>query len=157
MRLWIILIGAICVASYAHPAMAGCVGYQEVNAICTGSGGCQDEYTRTLCSWGCASGTCVNQGGSGLCCGRIYYNAQIQPDGTRCNNVNCGLARTRTARLATDASKHNTQLWNGARLGTIQVGDRAYRVPRMLFIPDRCAARYGVVLEAGSLSTAGGM
>jgi hypothetical protein len=138
----------------ARAAVASCVGYREVNQLCLAKN-CSDEFTQTLCSWGCVSGLCVNQGGSGLCCGVIYYNAQIQPDGTHVNCGSCGEARVHVSRSSSKAS--NAEIWRGAVLGVRLNQSSSYRMPHLLIVPDRCAHGYGLVVEDGRPVAAGGL
>jgi hypothetical protein len=146
------LVLIICLPKIAH---AGCNGYEDINRTCTGANGCSDQYTYTICSWGCVSGECVARGGSGLCCDHIYYNAEIYPDGGDCSGF-CGEIRVRAGGPSA-VRLHAEESWRGARLRQIDLGGRIYRVPRLLFVPDRCAQRYGIVVQEGGLLPAGGM
>src|SRR5690242_6574639 len=66
----------LCAAS-----QAGCYSYLEYGPYaCVGPNGCYDSYYRTICAGGCVAGDCYSQGGSGECCGKLYYNATIYPD-----------------------------------------------------------------------------
>jgi len=138
-------------------ASASCVGYTVFDEQCIGNG-CNGEYTKTYCSFGCVHGTCESNGGSGLCCGHIYYNAQIQPDGSGGDCGECGNTRYHASALSEREKRHSAELWRAAALGRVDLGGgQSYRMPRLILVPDRCVHRYGLLIQEGSLQPSGGM
>lgn len=150
-----ILVFVTCLPKVAR---AGCWDYYNVPRTCTGAKGCRGEYITSMCTFGCVSGDCVDNGNSGSCCGHIYYNAQISGDGGDCDGFDCGDSRVRPVHPRSEQSRHGKELWRGAVLGQVELGDGlTYRPPRLLFVPDRCARRYAVVVEEKAAVAAGGM
>lgn len=83
LTLLLILLSLLFIPSIAS---AACWDYWDLGSVmCTGQGGCQGEHEVVTCTFGCVSGDCFNHGGSGLCCGKIYYSAAIYPDGGDCS------------------------------------------------------------------------
>jgi hypothetical protein len=150
------LLTVLFMACLVKIARAECVGYMNLNQICIAKN-CSGGYTQSTCTFGCTSGECEPQGGSGVCCGKTYYNAQIQPDGGHgCGD--CGDARTHAALPSGKEKQQSVELWIGAALRRAEIGGgRSYRMPRLVFVADRCAQRYGLVVEEGSLQPTRGM
>lgn len=152
-KLWIVAVFFAALA-FCQSASAGCVGYTTpITLFCSGSGGCTGEYIRVRCTFGCVEGTCVNQGSSGECCGKIYYNAVIYPSGGSCPQ--CGdlpaAASSRSRHAFPAPSKHPTQASN-----TVTVRSRATRrVPRITFVPDTCAHAYSAAVDYGTAPRGG--
>lgn len=122
---------------------ASCVGYIDRHVIC--AGGCSVDTTS--CFFGCVSGTCINQGGSGLCCKTVYYSAAIYPDGHPVDCGGCGLLRTHSAgsvSLAPSSHFHTkVAFWSGGPSGLIELREgSSFRIERQALVPNRCAHRY---------------
>lgn len=135
-------------------AQTQCVGTNEITLPCTGQN-CSSSYTTTICWYGCQSGTCVSQGGSGECCGHTYYSAEIYP-GEPCND--CSNARVHPSKLSGVHSSHVAELRRGELLNQIELTSTlAYRPPSLIFVPDRCRHTYGLVVRGGAILPIGGV
>ena len=152
----IILAGA-CLS--ARPAWANCVDYDilDEESPCFGAGGCESSHPWIICAPGCTPGTCVPHGSSGLCCGKIYYLPVIYPDSSNCNG-NCQgvVVRVHTA-ARTDGGKgvpRSTRVSPGL---IVINGNLEYKEPVFVYAFDRCAHRYGVVIEGDGRIVKGGM
>jgi len=134
--------------SISSIARAECVAIGDFGPEkCSGSNGCMGAYEFLYCSWGCAAGTCVAHGGSGLCCGTIYYSPEIYPNGTRCTD--CGEIRIHASKPPT--SRFSAELRQGYSPGLIKISDNlSYKEPRIVYVLDRCNHTYGVVEEDGA-------
>ena len=136
-----------CFLFLANVSHANCVGYsQEFEFTCVGGGGCQGTYYRVYCTFGCASGTCVNQGGSGECCGKIYYVATIYPDGGWDCNANCGDAPVRRSHVS--HPKKSAKALSAALdvIGPVRLtAELSYSIPRTAIVPDRCRRTFEVI------------
>jgi hypothetical protein len=123
---------------------AGCYTYVEYGPYPCSNGSCYDSYYRTICGAGCVSGLCYPDGGSGECCGRLYYNATIYPDGTDSCGGPCGYLPT-VASLPTTGTQIATHV-NPRRL--VLGPDNAYYKPaRMTLVPDTCRHTYAIVTQ----------
>jgi hypothetical protein len=117
----------------------------DVPTPCAGPGGCNSEYYREFCDFGCYQGTCETSG-YGMCCDTPTETKSInlqQCDPPR----HCGeCGQTRVHRFAGALS-------DGARVGAA-LAKRERRVSfqglssgATLFVPDRCRRTYGVIWE----------
>lgn len=154
-RIILLLICLLCLFWIPKSAHAQCVGTMEVTFPCN-NGSCSSQYTKTFCSYGCQSGTCVGDGGSGLCCDIPYYSATIYP-GEGC--FNCGEARrVHISRSSAPTDRHVAELRRGAVLSWIELSSAlSYRPPSLIFVPDRCRRTYGVIVKEGAVFADGGM
>lgn len=158
----ILLTLAILVTSRAAAQGDQCWSYSEEQQFnCVGAGGCRGSYYETYCYVGCLHGWCTNRGGSGECCGRIYYTASGSSDGT-CLGFDCGLARVHTSSFRDPKGRDSAEVQHVAtteRLGaTADPAVGGLRVPRLMFVPDRCAHTYGMIVQEGHApSGAGGI
>ena len=145
----ILLVLLLSVVSLPRIAHAGCEDYWDVgSAMCTGAGGCQGEHEIIRCTFGCISGTCVNQGGSGVCCGKIYYNATIYPDGGDCRE-RCPGIRSFPTSAAKPSHQHGPL---GYSPGLVMVTERlSYKPPTIVFVLDHCSHSFGVVQQTAAL------
>jgi hypothetical protein len=124
-----------------------CWGYVDNFGTCSDNAGCQGEYDRTECVLGCVHGVCNNNGGSGECCGTIYYTAVLVSDGdsTSCQGSLCGDSPVRRAALR---EKRRGRFKDIAQPKlTPEDFFLAYRPPRILFLPSNCSQKYEVFLE----------
>ena len=128
-------------------ARADCVDYLDLGPVPCHHNGCSSDYESLTCTWGCTSGICYPQGGSGLCCGVRYYTAAIYPDGGDCHGSNCQPSKFRHHAAA------KIDLLQGEHRGTLLPLPQQF--PRLLLVPDRCAHIYGIIIEEPK--TAGGM
>ena len=123
-----------------------CWDYGTRYAFC--GPGCQAEQT-TSCGFGCISGECNSHGGSGECCGRIYYSAVIYPDGDRC--ANCGTARSHKSRLSAENEVHVLgfpAIWWDSSRGLVKLSKNVrYHPPKQAFVLNKCLHTYGVLIE----------
>ena len=122
-------------------AHASCWGYIDRTVSCVG--GCIAESD--TCFFGCISGTCNNQGGSGLCCKTIYYTAVIYPDGDPEECSFCSEARPVAGHKEVATTTHTrVQFWGGGTPGLIQLGGElaSLRIERQVFVPNRCSHSY---------------
>ena len=145
---WAVLVfltcfGFLTICSYAKAAI--CWDYGTRYAHC--GPGCEAQET-TSCGFGCISGECVSNGGSGECCGELYYSAVIYPDGEKCGE--CGEIRTHKS---LQSSENVIRLggspspWWGAPRGLIKLSENvSYRPPRQAFVLNQCAHAYGVLV-----------
>lgn len=126
-----------CMFGVSQRANAGCWDYEVVGEQkCTGSGGCEGVYLQQVCTFGCVSGECFNNGGSGECCGHIYYSPVIYGDGGDCSDEGCNLVARRSP--------------EGAALAPAPISKApplAEHFPRLLLIPDRCAHTYAIIVQ----------
>lgn len=113
--------------------------------ICTGSGGCRDDYDNSQCFLGCTHGFCTNQGGSGLCCGHLYYSAEIYPDGDNdlCKGDICGFIRVHFA----GAKERDNSLVRPRFQRAELTAPVHYWIQRLIYVPDRCAHTYGLAMS----------
>src|SRR5258708_1731840 len=81
----------------SHAKADICWDYGTRYAFC--GAGCEAQETNS-CGFGCISGECNSQGGSGECCGKMYYSAVIYPDGGRCGE--CGNIRSHKSRVSAE-------------------------------------------------------
>jgi hypothetical protein len=148
------------VVCFSHPAHAsGCWDINYLSDVnCTGPNGCTGSYPLEYCTFGCVSGTCEDRGGSGLCCGRLYYTPVIYPDGGRCDpGGGCGTGRAHASRPTATSSPHAQQLLQGRSPGVIKVSDNfGYREPTFAYVYDRCRHEYAVLVEEKGAFVAGG-
>src|SRR5260370_17852390 len=78
-RLLLLSVIVLCRASFAQ---AQCFDYSDPGpGTCSGAGGCEGTYPRTLCFGGCISGTCNPDGNIANCCGTPHTYPQAYPDG----------------------------------------------------------------------------
>jgi hypothetical protein len=138
-------------SSQPAQAQGSCWGYLQIGPFQCQSldGQCSSEYYTTRCNLGCLSGECYNQGGSGECCGQLYYSAIIYPDGDPhgCDNdceVIIGLRPN-----GSSASKYVVAS-NPSKLSerTLESG---YPTIRLTYVPDTCRGTYAVIWDARSL------
>lgn len=130
-----------CVFGVSQTASAGCWEYWGGTEIkCTGAHGCQSFYFQYTCGPGCVSGECSDSGGGGQCCGHNYDNAVIYPDGGNdCDPDLCGKYRS---------GGHPTTKAEASSVDkTASQPSTAERFSRLILVPDRCAHRYGVVVQ----------
>jgi len=110
--------------------------------------GCEAEQT-TSCGFGCISGDCVSDGGSGECCGEMYYSAVIYPDGGRC--ANCPQIRARKSTVSAENEVHvgsSRAIWWDTSRGLIKLSKNvSYRPPRQAFVLNKCSHAYGVLIS----------
>ena len=114
------------------------------------------SFTPTYCGFGCTESSCM-QLGSGLCCDVRYRTTSIVPNpdckGDQCN---CGKVRVRgsyeTARSSKICSEPGANTWI-ARSAKDDALNGASLSEDVLFIPDRCKGRYGVVYPQDSRAT----
>jgi hypothetical protein len=146
----------------AGSAKAQCWGYSQFTPERCSSPGCMGSYTPTYCRFGCVSGTCENQGGSGQCCGHLYYTAVIYPDGQdSCHDLGCGengqfrRVHGKTSRVD---SQYSAELRQGYTPGLIMLSARlSYKPPRLVYAFSRCNHSFRLIIEDGRVSTTGGM
>jgi hypothetical protein len=131
----------------AH-AQGNCWGYQDFGGDpCTGPGGCSDTWEVITCGPGCTKGTCTNFGNSTSCCGVRHDYAQITnfPLGAECSGQSCGLA-VRQLRLTA-----KQKLWGSLELDAALKKELKEkwpsRLPRMLYVINRCTHEYDLVYE----------
>ena len=151
---------AFAVLVVTRPAHAGCYSYEPGNDVpCFGSNGCNDFYQEVFCVFGCVSGTCDSRGGSGLCCGKIYYTPVIYPDGGRCDpGGGCGTGRPHTMQQSALHSPHAQELLQHRSPGVVKLTDSiSYREPAFAFVIDHCKREYGVLIEEKGTFVKGGM
>ena len=117
------------------------------DGVCTGAGGCEGTYPRTLCINGCVSGGCNDDGNSAECCGHEYRYAAGFWDGQTCKGSTCGDIRVHLAQT------------NGKALQTTKVAANApddpflnYHPARIMFIPNRCTHGYDVFLDGDAVT-----
>jgi hypothetical protein len=129
-------------------ARAGCVGYVDFGPqACTGAGGCSDSWESIGCSFGCIQGSCNPTGNSTSCCGVRHDYAQITqiPPGALCNGTSCGAAVRKLRILA------KQKLWGDLNLDAAMKRQLQQswpsRLPRMLYVINRCTHEYDVVYE----------
>jgi hypothetical protein len=142
-------------------ATATCWGYFDVQAHCVGTGGCSEPYFYSLCTSGCIHGQCIDHGSSGQCCGHIYYSAVIYQDGGNCSGSECGLLRAHPSHSAKNRKQRNPERGTGTSLERVGFGGNSpflgYAAPRLLFVPDRCAHTYQIIVQRGLSVDLGGM
>ncbi len=144
-RLILIAMVVVSVMFFAKVSRADCVDYSGEMEFNCSSGGCQGSYITVTCTFGCVSGTCTNRGGSGECCGRIYYVATIFPDGGDCTNE-CGGAPVRRSRRSQSSNLKTARTASLEALGPVRLTtDISYVVPRAAVVPDRCRHTYEVL------------
>jgi hypothetical protein len=122
---------------------AGCVDYIPKTVFC--GAGCEPVDT-TGCFFGCISGTCVSRGGSGECCGHIYYSAVIYQDSGNCGNECGGTPLRIPERHVSVSSRNNVNMaWSP---GFIQIGEGVrVREYRRSLVPNHCAHSYMALVE----------
>jgi len=151
----LMLLGACLFAS--RLVRADCLAYDNDNCfICTGPN-CEGRACPSFCVTGCKSGICEIDGGSGLCCGTEYHTDVIYADGERCDG--CGEARVHAPWATRTEERHLQEI--ASLHQPVKPRDAGtsvyYREPRILFVPDRCAHTYGVLIEKDRSPRAGGM
>lgn len=119
----------------------------EGPTLCTG---CHSYYELEFCTRGCVCGNCVSHGGSGLCCGHIYYSPVIYPLGEDCGGE-CGLARvhprTHVGRNS-QQGKRSEELRQGYSPGLILLAPGVtYREPLFAYDFNHCRHSFGLVAE----------
>ena len=114
--------------------------YEDQEGHCI-RGSCQGDFDFPECTIGYVSGLCDFDGGSGECCGHIYYSAVIYPDGDNDHRQQGGQLRLHQAPAsAANKTVHSSEAWRGQMLGRMVLATNvSYREPRMVFVPDRCA------------------
>ena len=139
----VVLFVAFCFF-FSPKAKAGCVDYFDLgDQQCSGDLGCQGSYPMVSCTFGCISGICNPNGNGGVCCGQEFSYAQIFPDGQgNCHNIECGggfglLPHEKRKKLNARAKKRISP--NAALL--------AYKLPRLVFIPNSCDHTYSALLQ----------
>lgn len=139
--IFLCVLGVCCHAN-AEP----CWQYGTRYAVC--GPGCGPLET-TSCGWGCISGECYSDGGSGTCCGKMYYSAVIYPDGGTCGE--CGNIRSHRF-------KHSAQhqllggdspaIWWATSRGLVWLTNNiSFHPARQAFVLNKCAHAYGVLIE----------
>jgi hypothetical protein len=121
-----------------------CWSYFPHTSPCTGTGGCSSHYSWSSCFDGCVSGTCNNSGGSGECCGHLYYTAVIYQDDGDCHGGACGEVRVHVSK-------------NVPKRPALESQGVYYRLPGLRYIPDRCAHTYAVMIDESSRTHIGGL
>jgi hypothetical protein len=117
---------------------------------CSGPNQCTGSYVTSTCLQGCVRGQCYDDGGSGECCGHLYYTAVIYQEGPQdCGGGICGDARVRISHLHPVLRPNSIELAH--RLDLTNPGGTnypiVYRPARLLLVPDRCSHVYGAVLQ----------
>lgn len=142
-----LFLGVLALLFIPSQAHASCNDYWDVATVTCTSGGCQSEHELIACTFGCISGQCVHQGGSGLCCNKIYYVPVIYPDGGDCTGE-CGALRAYPP-SPSSTTHHSAQLRGGYTPGLIMLSNTlSIKPPTLVFIPDRCSHTFGVVQQA---------
>ena len=103
---------------------------------------------QTLRDLGCVSGECDGNGGSGECCGKMYYSAVIYPDGDFCEW--CGNARHHGSRLAKNEVHVDAfpAIWWDTSRGLVKLSkDVSYRPAKQAFVLNKCSHSYAVLIE----------
>ncbi len=145
---------SFCIPKSAH---SQCVGTMDVTYTCAGEN-CKSSYTSTICYFGCQAGQCIGRGGSGLCCGNIYYSAEIYPTGEGCDPIYCTEARVHPPKSSALDNLHVPEVRRGELLDQIELTRTlAYRPPSLIFVPDRCRHSYGLVVKSGAVVPIGGV
>jgi hypothetical protein len=134
---------------------AGCVDYGTMMRTCSDAHGCQSEYEKTYCTFGCISGTCTAQGGSGLCCGKLYYNASIAGDGGNCNDQCSGFPSDHGYLVRTPVTDSISDSEGDGLI--VMAADVRQRMPAFSFVPDHCSHTFGIAIERDFPSLSGGM
>lgn len=140
-----------CVVFFAPGAFAqdaGCWATVDNWQPCSGPNGCRGLKDESFCFQGCTYGFCYNNGGSGECCGTIYYSAEIYPGDGECRGDICGEVRVHDAPQTSGASRLPALDW--------ATHPRIRPVSRLLLIPDRCRHGY-VALPSDAIFPIGGM
>jgi hypothetical protein len=153
-RLLLLSVIVLCSASFAQ---AQCFDYSDPGpGTCSGAGGCEGTYPRTLCFGGCISGTCNPDGNIANCCGTPHTYAQAYPDGQNNCTGWCGLISVHLARRHT---RRPGKIQNVShRKHDPDVALLAYRPQRILFVPNTCTHVYEAFLEGYVLAPSkGGM
>ena len=156
---WIMVLVVLgLVASVPRFSAADCWRYYDPAPVqCFDANGCASSYVSTLCQIGCISGLCYNHGGSGECCGHLYYYAAGYPDGQdSCTQNGCGHGLSPVRRAKRSKPRQSTHPETVARGDVHRGGPVPFYGPRrMLFVPDQCSKSYGVLME-GDFPLAGG-
>lgn len=128
------------VASITSKAHATCSGFITRTEACVG--GCIVETDS--CFFGCIAGTCVNQGGSGLCCKTIYYSAEIYGDGGFFDECSwCSEARRTRPKMSMNPSHKPVQFWGGGTADMAQMGELgSVRPEKQVLAANRCSHTY---------------
>lgn len=148
-----VLLVSIVSSPHAATAQDLCWAIDSFEHPCTGSGGCNDSYLYSYCIDGCARGICENHGGSGLCCGHLYYSAVIYVEGEQnCGGQICGDAPVRGSDLRPSSEHNALQALARDRLPGSDWKKHPhfawYRPSRLVLVPDSCAHTYGVVIQS---------
>lgn len=153
LTLLLILLSLLFIPSIAS---AACWDYWDLGSVmCTGQGGCQGEHEVVTCTFGCVSGDCFNHGGSGLCCGKIYYSAAIYPDGGDCSG-RCPEIRAYAPTSSARPKQHDVELRRGYTPGLIVLSDHfSHKPPLVVYVLDHCSHSYGVI-EQDAVLVGGG-
>jgi hypothetical protein len=141
-------LGALFNAGSASAQCTSCWGIlDEGPTRCTG---CNAYYDLEFCTRGCQCGNCLSHGGSGLCCGHIYYSPVIYPLPDDCGGE-CGLARvhprTHVSRNGQEG-KHSEELRQGYSPGLILLAPGVtYREPLFAYDFNHCRHSFGLLAE----------
>jgi hypothetical protein len=132
------------ICNFASAAI--CFDYGTRDVVC--GPGC-DIIQTTTCGFGCISGECYSQGGSGQCCGKMYYSAVIYPDGGKCSE--CIGVRSHKSGLSAEneiqVGEFPAIWWDSSR-GLVKLSKNiSYHPPRQTFVLNKCLHIYGVLIE----------
>jgi hypothetical protein len=142
-RIVAVLFALTCCPNLLPKIQAECWGYYDVCETCVGKN-CKSEYCFSICVDGCTPGTCDNEGGGGVCCGKPYDSAVISedPDGGPCDGTGRCYFTPPGSRAALDGKSLLQP--TGAREAALPLYPR---MPRVLFYPNRCTHMYEAIFE----------
>ncbi len=139
------------VLSLAGDARASaCYAITESPRECGGPGGCEDIYYLENCVAGCTGGTCVDHGGSGECCGMVYYTSVIYEDPWEppCNQGICGDVRIRPiGQPILDEGPKISFYSDGSSEKILLAKDVTIQVPLFRYVYVRCHHSFDLIAE----------
>jgi len=126
----------------------GCWTYDDFGQIqCFGC----DEYRELIfcMGGGCVCGTCEEEGGSGLCCGKIYYTPTIYPEPGDCGECGNSPSHARThANRQSSGGRYSAELRQGYSPGLIMLTPTvSYRAPLFAYVYNRCSHTFTLIAE----------
>jgi hypothetical protein len=143
-------VGSSRASAQAYTCDSPCGGYLDPGGrSCNGDPTCQ-EYPTYCTSSGCICGQCVSHGGSGDCCGLIYYSAVVYPGSGACPG-DCGYATTHgRMHVARGHRKnpHESEVRGRYSPGLIMLNATAsYRPASIVYVYSNCSHDLRLVVE----------